>query len=265
MLASSLFTLNKFLGKENKNMKEIWKDIEGYEGDYQVSNLGRIKSFKNKKEIIMKPGATRGGYLGIILRKNKKSKPFKVHRLVAMAFIPNPNNYPEVNHKDENKTNNCADKLEWCTKHYNLFYGDRLNKERTERILIEVEKEKVPVCQYDLNGNFIKTFNSIRDAAREIGKGKDISSGIVRCCKGISAHCYKFVWRYKEDDFDKFNIKDRDRKKVSQYTKNGEYLRTWSSITLASKQTGIDKSTIIRNCKMRQKTAGGYIWKYEAD
>ena len=59
MLASSLFTLNKFLGKENKNMKEIWKDIEGYEGDYQVSNLGRIKSFKNKKEIIMKPGATK--------------------------------------------------------------------------------------------------------------------------------------------------------------------------------------------------------------
>ena len=129
-------------------MEEIWKDIVGYEGLYQVSNCGRVKSLSrymnNKnggksllKERILKSAYTKKGYLRVGLCKYSKTKPFSVHRLVAQAFIPNPNNLPQVNHKDENKENNfvyinedgTADleksNLEWCTNEYNSNYGTK--------------------------------------------------------------------------------------------------------------------------------------------
>ena len=94
-------------------MKEEYRDIKGYEGLYQVSNLGRVKSLgnnKSKKEKILSGYPSTGGYLQVILCKNNKKKPFSIHRLVAQAFIPNVNNYPQVNHKDEDKTNNKVGK-----------------------------------------------------------------------------------------------------------------------------------------------------------
>ena len=109
-------------------MKEIWKDIKGYEGLYQVSNLGRVKSFnymntgKEKIKTLTlqkKHPMKQGGYLQTTLYKNKQTKTVVVHRLVAEAFIPNPDNLPQVNHKDHDKTNNCVDNLEWCTAKYN--------------------------------------------------------------------------------------------------------------------------------------------------
>lgn len=114
-------------------MIEEWREIEGYEGLYQVSNLGRVKSLfrvvirSNGKpntvnEKILKYGMNRG-YCAVVLCKNGKRKMYKVHRLVAMAFLSNPHNLPEVNHKDENKKNNCVDNLEWCTPKYNTNYG----------------------------------------------------------------------------------------------------------------------------------------------
>lgn len=118
-------------------MKEIWKDIEGYEGLYQISNLGRVKSLEKyvntaiknntkvkRKEQILKQ-YNKNGYLQVTLTHNNKRKYFGVHRLVANAFIPNLNNYPQVNHKDENTLNNCVDNLEWCTAKYNCNYGTR--------------------------------------------------------------------------------------------------------------------------------------------
>ena len=109
-------------------MQEIWKTIEECE-DYQISNMGRIKSFKNDKVNgkIMKPYKTTNGYLQIDLsldgRKRKNRLHLAIHRLVAKAFIPNPDNLPQVNHKDEDKTNNCVTNLEWCTNEYNSNYG----------------------------------------------------------------------------------------------------------------------------------------------
>lgn len=105
---------------------EIWKDIEGYKGLYQVSNLGRIKSLgnnKNKKEKILKSHYDNNGYYSIVLYKNNNRKKYLIHRLIAEAFIPNPNNLPCVNHKDENKQNNNVDNLEWCTQKYNMKYS----------------------------------------------------------------------------------------------------------------------------------------------
>lgn len=110
------------------NKKEIWKDIKGYEGAYQISNFGRIKSFQGsdkyhkRKEIILSKGI-RNTYEIIQLSKNKTRKSFQVHRLVAEAFLPNPHNYPIVNHKDFNRLNNNVDNLEWCTQKHNVNYS----------------------------------------------------------------------------------------------------------------------------------------------
>lgn len=101
---------------------EIWKDIEGYEGLYQVSNLGRVKSLKFNKIKILSQGISGSGYKIVSLSKENQRKIFLVHRLVAMVFIKNPNNYPCINHKDENKLNNLANNLEWCTHRYNCNY-----------------------------------------------------------------------------------------------------------------------------------------------
>lgn len=108
--------------------REEWKDIKGYEGIYQISNMGRVKSLSNgkyKKEKIRKYRKDKDGYLQLNLHKNNVMTTFKVHRLVAEAFIPNPHNLPQVNHKDEDKTNNRVDNLEWCTVEYNNNYGTR--------------------------------------------------------------------------------------------------------------------------------------------
>ena len=124
-------------------MKEKWKDIEGFEGRYKISNFGRVKSVERTvyyrgtnqtcadfdvakycPEIILKTFVARG-YEHISLRKGSKSKTYSIHRLVATHFIPNPNNYPSINHKDENKLNNKSDNLEWCTHKYNSNYGTR--------------------------------------------------------------------------------------------------------------------------------------------
>ena len=121
-------------------MKEIWKDIEGYEGSYQISNYGRVKALPrqipgayNNREFIKKITHDNYGYPIVGLSKNGRSKTFTVHRLVAKAFLPNPHGLKEVNHKDENKENNCSENLEWCTTQYNLTYGHRLDCARGEK------------------------------------------------------------------------------------------------------------------------------------
>lgn len=109
---------------------EEWKDIKGYENKYQISNLGRVKALdyrRTGKEQIISIKNNKG-YSEVALWKDSKRKMFMVHRLVAQAFIPNPNNLPQVNHKDENKTNNIVENLEWCTQSYNNSYGTRLER-----------------------------------------------------------------------------------------------------------------------------------------
>lgn len=174
-------------------MQEIWKDIKGYENLYQISNLGRIKSFprigtRTMKIRILKQTITKNGYYCVVLYKNRKPKTKSVHRLVAETFIPNPNNYNIVNHKDENSLNNNVNNLEWCTQKYNINYGTG-NKRRSDT-------EKIKVNQYDLNGNFIKEWQGIIDVSKKL----KISDGnIVACCKGKRKTAGGYKWEYKED------------------------------------------------------------------
>ena len=148
---------------------EIWKDIPGYEGVYQINNFGDVKSlsrivriadklggFRMKEERIIKHDIGKFGYHRVTLRFNNKDQKYLVHRLVAEAFVENPYNLPQVNHKDEDKGNNNAENLEWCTEKYNSNYGNRTH-------LSSVAKYK-PVSMFDKDGNFIRSFESIKEA-----------------------------------------------------------------------------------------------------
>lgn len=164
---------------------EIWKDVKNYEGIYQISNFGQVRN--NKK--ILKPTLKRG-YLQIGLRKNGIRKFFQVHRLVADAFISNPNKLPQVNHIDENKLNNDVNNLEWCSVSYNNSYGTRLKR------VVETNKSRQPVILYDKEGNFLDEFFSIMEASR---KTKINPSCIVRSCTSKSIKPRKYIWRYKKE------------------------------------------------------------------
>lgn len=187
---------------------EIWKDIEGYEGIYQVSNLGRVKSLnrsktfisktkegkeytltKKYKEKIMKQKTNIFGYNCIQLCKDGKYKKYMVHRLVASVFLPNPYNLPQVNHKDENKQNNCVENLEWCTSQYNITYGTgikRRNDTRNKNKSYHYTKE---VGQYTLNNVLIKKYLSATDTGY-------CREAIRDCCLGKQKTAYGYRWRY---------------------------------------------------------------------
>ena len=166
---------------------EQWKDII-YEKDYQISNLGRIKSFKWGKERILKPSLSKKGYLNVILNR----KNYLVHRLVAEAFLPNPDNLPCVNHKDEDKSNNIVNNLEWCDVKYNQNYGTRntrIGKSNTNGKLSK------PVLQYTLDGQFVKEWSSTMECKRN-GYNQ---SHIIECCRKNRKTHKGFKWGYKDE------------------------------------------------------------------
>lgn len=161
---------------------EEWKDIEGYEGLYQVSNQGRVKNVMRDK---LRASHNNGcGYLMILLCKDGKKKPFYVHRLVAQEFIPNPDNLPEVNHKDECKTNNVVENLEWCSSRYNMNFGTA--RERTSL------KQQKKVYQYTKNDELVAVFNGVNQC-KELGFEP---SCISQCCNGIRRTHKGYKWSY---------------------------------------------------------------------
>jgi len=172
-------------------MQEIWKDIKGYEGLYQVSNYGRVKSLpKNTKNqfkngLLLTPILNNKGYYMIGLYKNRKCKHYLISRLVAQTFIANPNNFPMVNHKDENPKNNYVENLEWCDRLYNMNYGTQ--KQRAH------DKTKIKINQYTLDGKYIKTWNSITEANNFYK-----TSHISECCNSKSKRksTKGYLWGY---------------------------------------------------------------------
>lgn len=243
--------------KEQLNT-ELWVDINGYDGDYQISNFGRVKSKKGYNEKILTNGIDGRGYSFVVLCKNGITKMYRIHRLVGIYFIPNPHNYPCINHKDENKINNHISNLEWCTYKYNANYGTKIS--RIKKSLKESTKNKKQVVQYDIQGNIVNKYNGIREAGRITNI---LSSSISSCCKGKLLTVHGYVWRYEGDDFDKFLYKSTQEITVYQYDKYWNFIAKFDSITQASIATGCDNSCITRCCKGIQKTSLGYRWSYD--
>lgn len=174
---------------------EIWKDIPGYEGLYQVSNIGNVKSLRFNKIKSMKKFLDKYGYHFVRLIKDKKGKWHKVHRLVAMAFLENYSEELQVNHKNEVKTDNSVENLEMCTNYYNATYGSRK--------LLHTK----PIIQATLDGTPIKEWVSAKEVERELGFK---STCIYDCCRGYlkDSHsgkvypvhqAYGFKWYYKSN------------------------------------------------------------------
>ena len=170
-------------------MEEIWKDIKGYEGKYMVSNTGKVKSLERtvwynggyykKSEKTLKGYDNGKGYLRVELCKDGKRKWYRINRLVAQAFLPNPYNLPEVNHIDQDKYNNCVDNLEWCTTQYNIEYS----------------KAKAVIGINKVSG-LILEFPSLMEAERQTGIS---NKHICECCKGKRKSAKGFYWHYVDD------------------------------------------------------------------
>lgn len=178
-------------------MNEIWANIKDYE-DYQVSNLGRIRSYKNNKVIILKGWIQNTGYLTITLN-NKK---YSVHRLVAETFIHKEKGKDYVNHIDGNKLNNCVDNLEWCTCKENIQHAFKtgLMNNAIEKMARKKIRAKY-INQYDLNGNYIKTYHGSVEAQKELNlKGISVNSRNIRnVCNGKRNKAGGFIWRYSNE------------------------------------------------------------------
>lgn len=183
----------------------MWKDIKNYEGLYKVNENGEIKSlerdviYKNGRlhhyeEKILKTRVAKSGYIDVALHKDGKITYFLVHRLVAEAFIPNPNDYPQINHKDEDKRNNNVSNLEWCTADYNINYGTRNERTRITNITNGKLSRKVKQI---LNGVVIKVWKSTRQIERELGLNHTY---ISQCCNhsylGGKTHYKGYEWSY---------------------------------------------------------------------
>lgn len=177
-------------------MKEKWKEIEGFNGRYLISNTGRIKSLKRKKERILKLQKGVGNYLQVNLSKNGISKPYRVHRLVAKAFIKNTENKPDINHIDGNKHNNCILNLEWCTKSENMQHAVKTglfipyNKGKHGK---ECHSSKKVAMIDKYTNKIIRCFNSQKEGALFLGKID--KSNISSCCKGRSKSAYGYKWK----------------------------------------------------------------------
>lgn len=179
---------------------EFWKDIPGFENLYQISSYGRVKSFhKSAKhrcadEYILKPCLSNNGYYQVTLYVETRKKKFSIHRLVADAFIPNPDHLPQVNHKDENRLNNNIENLEWCTPAYNNSYGTAIHR--------AIDTKSKPVIQLTLERVPLAIYRSAKTAAELLSFN---AHSIRDCCNNASAG-YGYYWEYADSTFLKASL-----------------------------------------------------------
>lgn len=252
---------------------ETWKDIPNYEGLYQVSNLGRVKSLERQSSPFYQKGTLCSysvkekickqyivmGYLMVHLSKNDVKTMYKVHRVVASAFIPNINNCPQVNHLDENKFNNSVDNLEWCTCKQNNNHGTR--NERISKTQRNNPKFSKRIMQYTLDGEFVKEWESICEAGRA-GYDRSTISNLCNKEKGTHAAC-GYLWKFSNDKEEIKPYKNPAFKPILCYSISGEFIQEFPSIKEACTKLGLDTGAVSWCCIGRRKSHKGYTFKYK--
>lgn len=233
-------------------MEEVWKDIPGYEGLYQVSNTGEVKSLNYRgsgETKLLKQSTNKKGYKRVVLCKNRKKKNHCVHRLVAIAFIPNPDNLPIVNHIDECKSNNMVSNLEWCTLVYNNTYGtrnERISKSSKGKTFSEEHKKK------------------ISENKKGKHRSEETKKKISESNKGKNNPFYgKHHSEEAKKKISKSN-KGNNAKPILMYDEEGNFIRKFNSIADVNEYFGKDrKSSNIKMCLSgKNKIAYGYVFRY---
>ena len=256
-------------------MKEIWKDLSGYEGYYQVSNKGNVRSLdrivSNNNKIngkIISHWISKEGYRRVNLYMGSKYRTFFIHRLVASHFIPNPLNKTYIDHIDTNPNNNCVSNLRWCTEKENSNNtltikhkkdASKASSWKANKTKIERGRKTAPkkVCQYDVNGRFMKEFESSTLASKETGISQsDISS----CCLGKKRVSGGFFWAYSGKKPIIRRAYSSKCHKIKMISPDGKLIKIFSSLKEAKQETGINN--ISRCCRGITRKAGGCIWKY---
>ena len=259
---------------------EEWRPVRDFEGLYEVSSLGRVRSvdivqervkydgtiylYHKKGKLLQLKICGNCPYYRINLYKDNKEYTKMVHQLVAEAFVPNPDNLPCINHKDETRTNNVPENLEWCTYQYNNNYGNAIAK--------RVAKTSHPIEQLTMDGQRVAIYTSPK-AAERLSGGKYFARNITKvanCTTTRYNSVYGYRWRFidKIDDksllvtepFEPKKLK-RDRR-VEQLTLDGQHVAFYNTLTEAVRKTGANKVSICSVCKGRYKTANGYQWRY---
>lgn len=245
-------------------MQEIWKDIDGYEGLYKVSSMGRVYSVPRISPTGCKVngrflchGDNGHGYKIVNLWKDGKSKIKYVHRLVALAFIPNPDNLPEINHKDENKENNCVSNLEWCSNRYNVTYG---TARKRGMATYRQNGHNTPIDKYDTSGNLIKTYEVSYDLRKDGVKRRCV----LNCCYGRTRSYKGFVYRFHGEPFG-YRPKSSNHYKVmiTKFDCNGNVVAIYNSISSAEKANGLGRNALYSYSYAwsRDAVIGGYVYK----
>lgn len=223
----------------SQNTKEIWRPIDGFENRYAVSSKGRVKNIETGR--VLKNNINNHGYaIAYLYNSDGKPKHIAVHRLVAQAFLPNPDNLPQVNHIDECKTNNDVTNLEWCTASQNTRYS--------------AHQQSCRINQLSLDGKLIKTWDSSEQIKRELGYH---SGSIIHCCKGKHKQVYGFRWQYADPEQQR-----KVNRPVAALTKDGEFVAKYRSATEASRYLNICRQAIQLCLKGTLKSTNGLRFIY---
>ena len=238
----------------------MWKEIPNTDGLYLISEDGKV--FSTRSNRILKNQQLGNGYWRIELNIDGKYERRFIHRLVAEAFIPNPNNYPCVNHKDENPSNNHVSNLEWCTHKYNMNYGTRTARMNAHRVIPKGadNPQSIRVYQFSLDGEFLAEYGSCGEAGRETGLR---SSSIARAVNGSRKQYAGYYWSDKKE-FEYSNVRDQRFKKgaILKCDMEGNVLKQYNS-SLQLKSDGYNQIHVNRVCRGERKSYKGFTWKHE--
>lgn len=265
--------------------KEIWKPVVGYEGYYEISNLGRLKSvermvkqgnhLRHVLERIKKQHYASDGYPAYTLCKDCKSRIVRTHLLLAKAFIPNPENKGYVDHINTDKDDFRLENLRWVTAkensnnpltlqhcRENTYIKEVSHRANMTKIERKTKTSPRKVYQFSKDGTFIKEWFCSQEAQRDLG----IYSSVIRqCCNGVRYSAGGYIWSYDKDKTPSYNVPTHtSAKKVWQYDTNGNLIKIWDSYTKAAKSIGMFPSNFAKYAKKRpfQK---GYIWKFNEE